>query len=946
MIKKLLIWLIVVFGLHASATFKVLEFKCPDSASVGQTVTCSVKLEVLSETPQTPRPRGGLFCESTGWKVLPANSFKPWTFGKRQVKGAVLPVTFSFVVPDGEKPGTKLRVTFGLWGSDNGKLVYANLVDTAGEKIGLTLRGTIKVVAPEQLKLNAEKSHADLKVLVIKPMQTPEIDGIINPEEWKRATSLDPFVNNMNGGNIFPTTNGFIGRDDKNIYLAFICNEPAMDKITARAYPGRHDAPIWTNDAIEIFFRPNPSSTDCAHFIVDTLNQHFDAFSGDYQGFNPVWESAVKKSASGWSVEIKIPITAVSSQKIKPGTVWQADFFREHDNGKIQSAWQPTNGQCALLNSHGFIVFDSIKAALTQTATFTDDYKKDLNGASSPELLKLLARIDEVKLNIAQWSEAKASENFLKIRAELSSMQESYRQLIFAAKHAASGSPLVIQQAEAFDKRPPERNNAELLNGLRATFLADETRQFAFNVSNISAKQVIFRCTFRYGKKDTDFLRLGLPGFHTKWRTTRGVASADGTIVYDALPENPSGTYKVAPGETIQCFVSIKPKTLLADDNKGFLVIQDIDGGTLETLALPVDLKVIPVKLADAPDKLFSFGWDYLPTAIADERPKFAQAHFTALRENGFNISHIVGIRHLPRPRADRRGNLVGTMDFSKLDNFINQTQGKNDYYFFNVAIWEKGKLRRDLFGLDFYSPPYEKAFKAWLQAIVEHLESKGISREKLIINGYDESLGKEAQMISRWIKEVDPKLVTLIDCSSPDMAEVKRMDKYTDIWMPHFRTLNEDAMQEFYRYLRSTGKPIMIYYYSTGGNEKTKEPHGDYTLKFWTCYNLGLSGIGYWAAGQYYGDPYSRKQIKKTYDTALIYPNESGVCLSRRILAWKRGAQDFKLLKLAEVKLKKQKNAVALKTFQENAQLVTKYPNDLNKAEAMRQFCRELLAR
>ena len=136
-----------------------------------------------------------------------------------------------------------------------------------------------------------------------------------------------------------------------------------------------------------------------------------------------------------------------------------------------------------------------------------------------------------------------------------------------------------------------------------------------------------------------------------------------------------------------------------------------------------------------------------------------------------------------------------------------------------------------------------------------------------------------------------------------------------------------------------------MAYYYSTGGNEKCKPPYGDYVLKFWSCFDFGLRGLGFWAAGQYYGDPYYRKMNKKAYDTALVYPDENGVTLSRRLLAWKRGIQDYYMLKMTEAKLKSKGDTAAIEKFRKNVKLVIEYPNELKYAEDMRQYCRELLA-
>jgi hypothetical protein len=947
-VKKTIFLIFIAFWstsiLLAKDNFKIIEFKAPDKAAPGSKITCTVKMEAVSNDPRYTRPTATLKWGDNKTKTISPEKFVPWRFNQKQTPGTKLSVTFSLQIPETLKPGTKAEIIFRVFGKDKGKWIYATIASPNAQDQS-SYKHTITIKEPETLDLASSFNKPNQKLLILPSIKAPVIDGKIDKSEWDKAAPLETFVNNQTGKSAISKTNGFIAHDGKNIYLAFICEEPAMDKISATPYPGRHDAPIWANDAIEIFFRNNINSTEYVQFIADTLNQHYDAYLEDFQGFNPVWESAVTKSENGWNMEVKIPLSTVSNEKVESGTVWQADFFREYNRGSMQSAWQMTKGNCNMINKFGFIIFNSAKAALVKATSFANNYKEDLNGASSSELQKMLSRLKTIKQDLAQSDEAKASENYFELSHELAKMKEVYKQLVFAAKHASSGSPLVIQQAEAFGSRPPERNNANLLTGLKASFLADETRYFAFNVTNISKKTVVFRCAFRYGNGN-DPLRLGIPGFSTAWRTPTGVASADGTLVYDILPVNTSGTYTVAPNHTVQCFVSAKPEAKAPAKTNAFLVIQDIDGGKLEMLKLPVEFEIIPVKLADSPDKLFVFGWDRLAAEIARERPKFAKAHFAALFDNGFNVTRIGGLKHLPRPKADKDGNLIGKIDFSKVDLVLSETRDKADYYYIDIAIWEKNDLRRDLFNLDFYTPAYEKAFKTWLKLILAHLKSKGIPKSKLVICGYDESLDKRAQTLSRWIKEVDPELATLVDCSSNDMAEVKRMDKYINIWMPHFRTLNEEALKEFHKYIRDSGKTVMTYYYSSGGNEKTKAPHGNYILKFWVCYDMNLKGLGYWASGQYYADPYYRKVCPKVYDTSFMYPNENGVSPSRRLFAWNRGAEDFKLLKLSEAKLKKENNAEGLKALRKNVELVIKYPNDLSKAEAMRQFCREMLAK
>jgi hypothetical protein len=948
------IFLVLMQGsLFAQNNFKLIEFKAPAAAAPGMAINCMVKLEVLSDNQKFHRPGGRLIWGKGKHYEIPAAAFTPWSFGEKQKKGQIVSVKFTVQMPQDIPLGDKVKLIFFVFGKDKGKWIYANIVLKNNDVI-IHKKHIITIKKAKKLKpLSHRKRSVPIssKIVVVPSIKSPVIDGTMEPGEWEKSAELGIFTNNATGNKVLPETVGFIGHDAKTIYLAFICKELAMAEIIAKKFALPHDAAIWENDALDIFFRPDLNSTDYVQFMSDTLNQHYDAISGDYYGYNPVWKSAVSKNGNDWVIEIAIPFSAISKDSVEAGTLWQADFFRHHNRGKKQSAWQATKGSCAMINKHGFIVFDSIKTALNRQALFADNYKLELGKLKSPELTALLAKLKTIKYNINHWNNEKIKTNFFKLQKQLKQLKKAYRQLVFKTKYASSNSALIIQQAAAFGTRPPEKNNNPLLEDLSATFLMNETRQFAFNVTNISTTPITFRCSFRYGKtpgianKGWDYLRLGLQGFKTIWYTVTGVATADGTIVYDALPENPSATYFVVPGQTIQCFVSITPKNRVLAKSHGVLVIQSIDGNNMKPKVVAVNFNVIPIMLTLNSTNLFTFGWDLLNPKIVCERPEFAKAHFTTLNRHGFNVTQINGLIHLPRPKADNRGKLLDKMDFRNLDQLLNYTQAQSNYYYLGIAIWEKQQLRKDIFCRDFNSPAYEKAFKTWLKLTINHLLSKGIAKNKIIINGYDESINKNALMIYKWIKEVDPTLITLVDCLSADMNDVKRINPYVDIWMPHFRTLNDESFQEFYHFLLKTGKPIMSYYYSTGGNEKTKAPYGDYILKFWKCYSLNINGLGYWAAGSYYyGDPYYRKISPTSYDTLLLYPNENGVTVSRRLLAWQRGVEDFKLLKLTEAKLKKDNNVSALNKLQENARLVTKYPNDLNKAETMRQFCREIL--
>lgn len=937
-----LISLLLLFSPSGSAidSFEFISGKCPEEVSPGQKFSVSIKLKAIDLNPD-PYFRPSVDLNWNKGKIvkrLPGDATVPWYVAKIKT-GDEVNITINVQCPaelNGEEEGT---IGFSLY--------MPKAKDYAKISNGKNYFFKLKVKKVENIKLPlANDNDAKALVTVVPTIVAPLIDGVVKDDEWKQAVSI-ALVSSADGSEPRIKTQIRIGKDAKNFYLSAVCDEPNLNKIIENKFE-HHDSPIWNNECIELSFRSDLKGVDFRAFIADILNQHFDSLSGDFAGFNPQWTSAVKKGDKSWTVEVSIPLSAISNLPLANGSVIQADFFRMSERGTQVFAWSPTYGANALINRYGFLIFDSAKEALLKMSEFVNNISAE--DKKNEVISKMIDRINEIKKEINSGNEEHAIAKFLTIRNELNQYERKYGQILFETKHAKSGTPIVIQIADPYNGKTPDKNNASLLRELKATFVGNESQHFAFNVTNISGKNIDLRCSLHYGKTDGlklggfDFLRLGLTGYKIMWQTPIPVAAADGTVIYDAIASNPNGVYSIPSETTKQIFLSVKA---LAPDQHtlGFLVIQDISNGKLEPMTIPVDFTTVKSTLNNEYCP-YTFGWDLLYNEIVDENPDFAQLHFNGLRENGFNTVTISSLWHLPRPKANPQGELIDKLDFSKLQKHIKTVGDKFSNYYLNVDIWEKQQQRKDLFNLDFTNPNYEKAFKTWFSAVINELQALGVSNDKLVVCPYDESCGKNAESIARWIKEVNPKVRVLIDCSSTDLAQVKSIDRYVDIWMPHVNTLNQEALDEFRSYLKSTGKPVMSYYYSTGGNEKTKNPYDNYTLQFWKSFSCNLSGLGYWAAGTYYGDPWYRRNVAKTYDTSLQYPSENNLAPARRLLAWKRGVEDYQLLKMTESALTKSGDKNALEQFRKNVKLVTDFPNDPERANLVRTYCREILSK
>jgi hypothetical protein len=179
----------------------------------------------------------------------------------------------------------------------------------------------------------------------------PQLDGRLD-DAWKAATPqpLAPL-----GG--APATVQAAVRmlyDDQNLYVAFECAEPAVEKM--RTDPKGHDADIWNLECVELFLDPAARRTQYMHFIVgaapdaryDARRGYDAAIEAEDKGWNAKWSSAISVDKEGkrWVAEIAIPFASLGVAAPKPGAIWAANFGRERYAGEREPQlylWSPND---------------------------------------------------------------------------------------------------------------------------------------------------------------------------------------------------------------------------------------------------------------------------------------------------------------------------------------------------------------------------------------------------------------------------------------------------------------------------------------------------------------------------------------------------------------------------------------------------------------------------
>ncbi len=177
----------------------------------------------------------------------------------------------------------------------------------------------------------------------------PAIDG--NPDDacWKSAAKLN-FSDDIMGGDAAYKTHASILWDDKNLYLAFVNDEPNTAGMVLRQ--SKKDASaIWDDESMEMFFEPQAKTageSEYYQFIINANGVVWDAHFKEGVAVPTDWDSnctvKTKIENGKWTLEAAIPLDSMGLGNLNGKTV-TANFYRSRSNGDTGgeewSAWFP-----------------------------------------------------------------------------------------------------------------------------------------------------------------------------------------------------------------------------------------------------------------------------------------------------------------------------------------------------------------------------------------------------------------------------------------------------------------------------------------------------------------------------------------------------------------------------------------------------------------------------
>ena len=218
------------------------------------------------------------------------------------------------------------------------------------------------------LLIDLYAQNSDKKYNAVRTANPPKIDGVLNDFVWQEVLPASDFLQNIpdEGKPISQKTEVRVLYDDYAIYVGAMLYDTHPDSILRQL--GVRDAVI-NADLFRIGFDTYNNQQDAYVFGVYASGVQIDSkFSDDT--YNAVWESKVQISDKGWSVEMKIPYSALRFPSVKD-QVWGFETTRSIERRKEFSQWALVpKGVSSSLNYWGKLVgISDINAPLRLSIT-------------------------------------------------------------------------------------------------------------------------------------------------------------------------------------------------------------------------------------------------------------------------------------------------------------------------------------------------------------------------------------------------------------------------------------------------------------------------------------------------------------------------------------------------------------------------------------------------
>ncbi|QHL87537.1 hypothetical protein GU926_08840 [Nibribacter ruber] len=180
------------------------------------------------------------------------------------------------------------------------------------------------------LYCQAQAPKVTKKITAARTQTPPKLDGLPDEEIWQQAPVASDFIQNVPnlGAPSKQRTEVRMLYDDAAVYVSAMLFDTAPDSILTQL--SARDGGQVNADMFGVYFDTYLDKQNAFGFEVATSGVQTDfklTSNGDDRAWDAVWQSAVARHDKGWSVEIRIPYSAIRFPN-KEVQTWGINFWR------------------------------------------------------------------------------------------------------------------------------------------------------------------------------------------------------------------------------------------------------------------------------------------------------------------------------------------------------------------------------------------------------------------------------------------------------------------------------------------------------------------------------------------------------------------------------------------------------------------------------------------
>jgi len=183
------------------------------------------------------------------------------------------------------------------------------------------------------------------------------LDGDLSDAGWQGIEGISTWFETRVGDNVEPQVKNlaYLTHDDAYFYAGFAFDDPAPAAI--RAPLGDHDNVPSTTDYAGVIVDSRNDGKTAQMFLANPRGVQYDAISSDVSGEDNApdffWDAAGKVTATGWTLEIRIPFSSLRYEQASDPT-WGILLYRNYPRDRryqFFTARLPRDVSCFICNS-------------------------------------------------------------------------------------------------------------------------------------------------------------------------------------------------------------------------------------------------------------------------------------------------------------------------------------------------------------------------------------------------------------------------------------------------------------------------------------------------------------------------------------------------------------------------------------------------------------------